>query len=234
MRLLHASALAVVAAALLVPAVPGAQQQQDANRKVAGGGIMVPGWQGMIDPRDKTNGESINNSKFAADGNAFHLTVGPASVYWNPKNVATGSYTVKANFYEPKQLNDHAHPYGVFIAGKNLDSPTQEYLYCAAYGTGTYIVRGFNGATVVQYSGRRGVAHDAISKFGADGSVRQEVAIRVTPDQVSCLVNGTAVASYPKSEIVAAGKLSSTDGIFGIRSAHNTDVVVTNFGMTKN
>jgi hypothetical protein len=32
----------------------------------------------------------------------------------------------------------------------------------------------------------------------------------------------------------AAGKLKSTDGIYGIRFAHNTDATVTGFAMTKN
>jgi hypothetical protein len=232
MRLVHASALAV-AAALFMQAVPGAQQM-DANRKVAGGGVLVPGWMGMVDPADKTKGESINNSKLEMSGNAMHVTSGPASVYWNPKNVAMGNYTVKANFAEAKQVNDHAHPYGVFIGGKDLDTATQSYVYCAAYGNGTFILRGFSGTNVVAFSGRRGTAHDAIHKFGADGSVAQEVGLRVTASQVECLINGTAVVSRAKSELVGEGKLATTDGIYGIRAGHNTDVVVTNLGMTKN
>jgi hypothetical protein len=50
---------------------------------------------------------------------------------------------------------------------------------------------------------------------------------------VDCAINGTVVASYPKSELVAPGKLKSTDGIYGIRFAHNTDATVTGLTMTK-
>jgi hypothetical protein len=232
MRLVYGSALAV-AAALLVPAMPGAQQAE-AVRKVAGGGVTVPGWQGMVDPADKTKGESINNSRLSMEGAAMHLASGPASVYWNPKNVATGSYTVKATFREPKQTNDHPHPYGVFIGGKDLDTATQTYMYCAAYGNGTYILRGFNGTTPTRFGSPRGTKHAAIHTFGADGSVTQEIGLRVTPTSVECLINGTAVVSLPIAEVVVAGKMTSTDGIYGIRAGHNTDVVVTNFGMTKN
>ena len=39
-------------------------------------------------------------------------------------------------------------------------------------------------------------------------------------------INGTVVASYPKAELVTAGKLKSTDGVYGIRFAHNTDAIV--------
>ena len=34
--------------------------------------------------------------------------------------------------------------------------------------------------------------------------------------------------------VVGAGKLKSTDGVYGLRSAHNTEVHVSNFGIAKN
>ena len=55
----------------------------------------------------------------------------------------------------------------------------------------------------------------------------------VKGDTVTCSINGTVVATYDKAELVAAGKLKSTDGVYGIRFAHNTDAVVTNLKMTK-
>jgi hypothetical protein len=41
------------------------------------------------------------------------------------------------------------------------------------------------------------------------------------------------VGSYPKADVVAAGKLKSTDGVYGVRFAHNTEATVSNFKMTK-
>lgn len=38
---------------------------------------------------------------------------------------------------------------------------------------------------------------------------------------------------YPKAEVVGAGKLKSTDGVYGIRSAHNTDGIVTGLSLVK-
>ena len=35
-------------------------------------------------------------------------------------------------------------------------------------------------------------------------------------------------------QLVAEGKLKSTDGVYGIRMAHNTEAVVSGFTMTKN
>jgi len=55
----------------------------------------------------------------------------------------------------------------------------------------------------------------------------------VKGDNVTCSINGTQVASYPKSEVVGAGKLKSTDGVYGIRFAHNTEATVSGLSMTK-
>ena len=63
--------------------------------------------------------------------------------------------------------------------------------------------------------------------------VTQEIAMSVKDTTVDCSINGTVVASYPKAELVAAGKLKSTDGVYGIRFAHNTDAVVSALTMTK-
>src|SRR5436305_1764120 len=53
-------------------------------------------------------------------------------------------------------------------------------------------------------------------------------------DKVNCIINGTVVGTYDKAAVVGTGKLKSTDGIYGIRFAHNTEAIVTGFGMTKN
>jgi len=94
-------------------------------------------------------------------------------------------------------------------------------------------VRGF-GPEPFQMGGRRPLAHDAVHKAAGPGQpVTQEIAVSVKGDQVSCAVNGTVVATYPKSELVAAGKLKSTDGVYGVRFAHNTDGRVTGLTVTK-
>ena len=50
---------------------------------------------------------------------------------------------------------------------------------------------------------------------------------------MECAIDGTVIASYDKSELVTAGKLKSTDGVYGIRFAHNTEGTVTGLTMTK-
>lgn len=165
---------------------------------------------------------------------ALHVKTGPAITYWNPKNVAKGDYTVSATFTEPKymNLNTHPHPYGIVIAGNDLGTGQQSYIYCAAYGSGNFIVRGF-GPDAFQLNGRR-EASDAVHKAAGMGQpVTQEIAMQVKGDKVSCIINGSVVKAFDKSELVVPGKLKSTDGVYGIRFAHNTDATVTNLKVNK-
>jgi hypothetical protein len=130
-------------------------------------------------------------------------------------------------------LNDHPHPYGIVIGGADMGTDNQSYLYCAAYGNGTFIVRGF-GPAPFRVNGARGEANAAVHKAAATGDpVTQEIAVSVKGDKVECAINGTVVGSYDKSAVVGEGKLKSTDGIYGVRFGHNTEAVVTGLKVTK-
>ena len=236
MRYLTALALALlVVVSLSSSHFSQTGQNNETSIGVAGGGISVPGWTGKIDAKEAANGLTLNSAKLAKDGNDLHVTTGPAVTYWNPKNTAKGDYTVKATFHEPKymSLNNHPHPYGLMIAGNDLGTDQQSYLYCAAYGNGKFIVRGF-GPEPFQMNGR-GEENPAVNKAAGVGQpVTQEIAISVKGDKVECSINNKVVGSYDKSALVTAGKLKSTDGIYGLRFAHNTDATVTGLKMTKN
>lgn len=130
-------------------------------------------------------------------------------------------------------LNNHPHPYGVVIAGNAMGTDKQSYLYCAAYGNGNFIVRGF-GPEPFQMNGCRGEDNAAEHKAAGPGEpVTQEIALSVKGNRVACAMNGTVVAGYDKSGLVTPGKLVSTDGVYGLRFAHNTEVTVSGFGITR-
>jgi hypothetical protein len=231
MRRIYYSFLPVAA---LLSLACSSKAQNESSRQVAGGGISVQGWSGQIDPNESQRGQALANAKLVNDGSALHVTTGPAVAYWNPSNTASGDYTVKASFTEPKymNLNDHPHPYGIFIGGNDMGTPNQSYLYCAAYGTGRFIVRGF-GPAPFQVNGR-GEENAAVHKAGAAGSpVSQDIAVSVKGDKVSCAINGKVVGTYNKSDVVGPGKLKSTDGVYGIRFSHNTEGLVSGLTATK-
>jgi hypothetical protein len=233
--------LAAAALASLVPVAPAAQRGNE-DRVVPGGGIFAPGWKARLDASSIKQGRTENDSKFTLAGGTFTLNVGPAAIYWNPANTASGDYTVKGTFNEPtfQTVNDHPHPYGVFIGGSNLEDAKPNLLYCMAYGDGTFIVRGFSsaaasadGAFRMPNAGRP-TAHPSVNKAAGIGKpVTQEIALGVKGGRVECAINGAVVAGFDKAEIVGADKLASTDGIYGIRVSHNVDVIVTGFGAAK-
>lgn len=230
MRVLHGLTIAA-AVAILVPAL----NAQDTSKGVAGGGITVAGWTGKIDDSKENTGLTIKDAKFMAMGGGFHVVTGPAVTYWNPANKASGDYTVRATFNEPKfqGLNNHPHPYGIMIAGNDLGTDKQSYLYCAAYGNGTFIVRGF-GPAPFQVNGRRATEDPAVNKAAAKGEpVTQEIALSVKGDKVECSINNKVVGSYDKASVVGEGKLKSTDGVYGVRFGHNTEVKVSKLAITK-
>jgi len=221
--------------ALFVIGLLQVSAQENDSVGVKGGGVFAKGWTGKIDAKEAAAGMTLNSAKLAQDGKSLHVTTGPATTYWNPANIAKGDYTVSATFTEPKymNLNDHPHPYGLMIAGNELGTDDQSYLYCAAYGNGTFIVRGM-GPQPFQMGGRAPQANAAVHKAAGVGQpVTQEIAMTVKGDQVMCSINKTVVATFEKSALVAAGKLKSTDGVYGIRFAHNTDGIVTDLKITK-
>jgi hypothetical protein len=231
MRRVLFSALPVAALTLIACT---SKAQNESSRAVSGGGVTVAGWTGQIDPSESKRGQALSGAKLTKERNDLHVTTGPAVAYWNPANTASGDYTVKATFTEPKymNLNDHPHPYGIFIGGNDMGTPNQSYLYCAAYGNGNFIVRGF-GPAPFQVNGHS-EANGAVHKAAGQGQpVTQAIALSVKGDKVSCIINGTTVGTYNKSDIVGIGKLKSTDGVYGIRFAHNTEGTVSGLTVTK-
>ncbi|MFY7950288.1 MAG: hypothetical protein ACOVRP_13830 [Gemmatimonas sp.] len=225
------------AAALALAVVPQLVHAQDNEKSMAvKGGIQMKGWMGVVDAKEAKAGLTVDSAKFVSMGAGMHATTGPAITYWNPSMTGKGDYTVKATFLESEYmgLNNHPHPYGIVMAGNGMGTDGASYLYCAAYGNGNFIVRGF-GPAPFQMNGPRGGASEAVNKAEAKGKpVTQQIAMSVKGDKVSCIINGKEVASYTKAEVTGEGKLKTTDGVVGFRMGHNTDAQITGFALTKN
>lgn len=204
---------------------------QDADRSVKDGGIKVSGWKGRVDRRPASQGKTIADSRFAAEGNGFRLSVGPAGNFWNDSHRASGDYEVKATFKEHKMAASHPHSYGIFIGGSDLESETEKLLYCIAYGDGTYTVRMFHGAKVTTLVNRE--ASPALVKADANGEATNTIGWRVRGGNAACVINGTEVKAFPRADVVGAEKLASTDGVFGIRVSHNLELTVSGLGLAR-
>lgn len=221
----------ILALAVMATLVAGTAMAQDADRTVADGGIKVAGWKGRVDRRPMSQGKTIADSRMVAEGANLRLSVGPAGNFWNPTHTASGDYDVKATFKEHKMAADHPHSYGIFIGGANLESDMETLAYCITYGTGTFSVKTFHGAKVTTLINME--ANPAIHKADANGESTNEIGWRVRGNTASCMVNGTAVHTFQKSELIGADKLTSTDGNYGIRVSHNLELTVSGLAMTK-
>lgn len=202
---------------------------QDADRSVEEGGVYVDGWQLRIDRRPLESGMSEADSRIAEEDGAFRLSIGPAGIFWNPENRASGNYEVSATFEEHAMRTAHPHPYGLFIGGSDLESPEEKLLYCIVYGDGTFAVKTFHGSNVTTISER--APSDLVHKANEEGEATNDVAWRVQDGTASCLINGEAAASFAADEVVGPEKIASLDGIYGIRVSHNVELTVHGFGM---
>lgn len=198
----------------------------------AGQGAATPatppsGWTIRLDSKDTAQKEA--DTHFVTMGQGFHVTSGPAAIYYGMKDQATGSYTVRASFGQrTKPAMGHPEAYGVFVGGSMLnDYSQQQYLYLAVRDDGMFFVAHRAGGDVhkiVDWT-----ANDAVKKANEAGSVSNDVAIRVTPDSVTMLVNGAAVKAFAKGDM----KGFNTDGQYGLRVNHGLNVHISNFGVQK-
>jgi len=185
--------------------VGGPGSPTEGSRAVKDGGIKIPGWNGRVDPAEEKAGMTLDVARLAT-------------------------------FNEPKymNLNSHPHPYGVFTGGNDMGTPSQRELYCAAFGNGKFILRGF-GPEPLRMNGFLGESNAVIHKAAGRGQrVTQDISLSVKGDKVVCSINGSIVASYSENDLVGSGKLKSTNGYDGLRFAHNTDVFVNGLVMSTN
>jgi len=180
------------------------------------------GWTILAD-----GGAAPAETKFQTMGPGFHVTSGPAAIYFRDADVAKGTYTVKASFGQRVRPSmGHPEAYGVFIGGSDLnDAAKQQYMYLVVRDDGQFYVAhraGKDVHPVVPWT-----ANDAVVKANERGAATNEVAIQVAADSVHRMVNNTKVKSFAKKDLMGF----KTDGTYGFRVNHMLNVHVGNFGM---
>jgi hypothetical protein len=219
--------IAVAIGAMIAPAVLFAQ---DTDKKVAGGGDLAPGWQMRVDPR----AGGATPPKFVVMGNGLHATSGSRAIYWRPGDVGSGNYKVEATFTLTKRPA-HAEAYGLILAGKDLTTDKQNYLYFTLGGNGTYLIKHRAGdADSLIHTIASWTPSDAIAKPDASGKSTDKLEVIVGPQKIQYLINGKEVHSMDRAKAVGpTAMLASTDGIAGIRVSHNLDVHIDGFKVAK-
>jgi hypothetical protein len=183
------------------------------------------GWKLRIDQSTSASDpDAAGSVKFTTSGAGYHAVNPQAATYWTPTNRAMGTYAIKANFtlLEP---SNHTNYYGLVFGASGLEGAQQRYMYFMVAQDGTWLLKqrtGENTPTVA-----RG-ASPAVKKPDASGKSTNVVEVRVMPDKVDFVVNGTTVHSAPKS-----GALASTDGVYGFRVNHFLNVQVDQLAVSR-
>ena len=150
----------------------------------------------------------------------WHITSGPAAIYYHPASVANGLYSAKleVHLFDPGQRNE---AYGFFIGGDNLEEENQVYDYFLIRNSGEYLIKRRNGDETEMI--QDWTPHESILRYTAESesSVLNELSIDVREGEVGFSINGVEVASKPASEI-------KTEGVVGLRVNHALNLHVSN------
>ena len=168
--------------------------------------------------------DAAGKIQFMAMGGGFHAVNPQAAVYWNPGNVAKGTYTLKGTF-TLNEPSGHTNYYGLVFGGSGLEGPDQAYLYFLVAQDGTFLVKRRIGDAKTEDVVPK-TANAAIKKPDASGKSTNDLEVRVQADKVDYAVNGTVVGSTPKKGL-------TTDGIYGMRVNHLLNVQINGVTTTK-
>ena len=155
----------------------------------------------------------------------WHITSGPAAIYYHPATIASDTYLASAeiHLFDP---GDRTEAFGIFMGGANLYMDNQSYDYFLIRNSGEFLIKRRTGSETELI--QDWTAHEAIQRFTSDtdeSSVLNKLAIEVGEAEVSFMINDQSVATIAKTELM-------TDGIVGLRvnhalNVHISDLVVT-------
>jgi len=218
MKLLFQSALI----ALLCSTVVIAQNRPDPEVP-QGENLEVPdGWEVRLD-RDMDN-VIISSDADSADiyfvnmTPGWHITSGPAAIYYHPGNTAAGEYKLSATLHLFDPGNRNREAFGIFLGGTNLSGEDQRYLYFLIRNTGEFLIKERIGSEteVIQ----NWTSADSINLFTEDmndSSAENTLSVSVSGSKLLFSINNNEVAS------VTAGNYP-TDGLYGLRVNHSINL----------
>lgn len=180
---------------------------------------------GWLTRFDQAGASEADLEMFVAMPPGWHVTTGPAGIYWKPDNTASGEFRLEMEvfLFDPEGRRE---AFGLFFGGSDLESEEQAYTYFLLRDGGEFIVKkraGPEAPTVRPWS-----ADDAILGWGDRGedvSVRNVLAVEAGAETVRFFVNDEEVAAVPRAEL-------DVDGIFGFRVNHRLNLHISTLAAT--
>ncbi len=154
----------------------------------------------------------------------WHITTGPAAIFYHPDQIADGNYTLEStiHLFDPKERRE---AYGIFMGGQNLEDDDIMYDYFLLRNSGEYLIKRRIGSetSIIQ----DWTTSESIHMFGSDteNSVENHLQVDVHDDLITFLVNGTVVSSMSRDQVM-------TIGTVGLRINHALNVHVSDLKVT--
>ena len=213
-----ALALALVVATSTVLSAQEAKPQQ---QHATGGneGKLPTGWKIRHDNAHAAHGAGADTIAFVQMTPGFHLTTGPAAIFYHPDSSASGNYTLESQIFIFPTKGRDREGYGVFLGGRDLEGAAQRYTYFLLRNDGKFIVKQRDGektSTLVDWTDL-----PAIKKATEKDAMPNQLRIVVGASSVTFSVNGVEATSIPRSRV-------SADGVFGLRFNHAVNAHVAN------
>ena len=156
----------------------------------------------------------------------WHITTGPSGILWDPASVAAGNYRIESEIFFFRDKSRDTEGYGILLGGKDLEGPA-DYVYFLLRNDGKFLVkhRAANGDThtLQDWTAQGAIARHTAETDGA--TVKNVMAVDAGPESVVFSVNGTQVASFPRSQM-------TVNGIVGLRINHGLNLHVTKLDVT--
>lgn len=211
-----------IALALTLTAIAGsgpvAQQPQDTKAAAQATGALPAGWKARLDdPAAKPDAVRV-----AAERESFTFTSGPGGIYYKPGMNAEKNYTASATFSQLKP-SLQPQPYGLFVAGANLDKDNPHYTALLIRSDGKYQISSWTAGqpTVI-------VNWTASQQMREPKGVKttNTLTIRALQDAVHFLIAEKEVHQMPRAK-------AGADGLAGIRIGPGLNVQVDKFAVKK-
>ncbi len=166
---------------------------------------------------DRPGADSTKLS-FESMSPGWHITSGPAAIFYEPGKVGNGDFTAETVIHLFKPESPHAEAFGLFVGGKDLEQAGQTYTYFVIRNDGKYLIKQRTGTTtkdIVPWT-----ESAAIKLYTGEGtSVANTLTVKAGAKDVKFLINGTEVSVKPRADV-------APDGTVGLRVNHNLNLHV--------
>jgi hypothetical protein len=176
------------------------------------------GWKARVDGTAAQG--SVARAKLEKD--SLTVSSGPAAIYYKPDMKAEKDYTVSAAFSQLKPTTE-PQPYGLFIAGADLEKDTGRYTAFLVRGDGRYQIAQWTGGVpkvIVDWT----VAPQMREPKGVKTS--NSLTVRALQGAVHFLIGEKEVHQMPRSN-------AGPDGVAGIRVGRGLNLQVDNLSVKK-